>query len=296
MDGNQAMMGTPVLLGDARFFAHEAMKTTFTLRFADMPEEDARGIARECFELVDRLEQSLSRFIEGSEVWRINHLRVGETLYLSDACHRCLIQSMQGHEATGGLFDITIGRRIRHRKDQESGPEPELHGRLMVHPDVPAVTCEEEGRELDLGGIGKGFALDEMANLLGAWGVGDVLLAGGASSMRAVGTSTWPIDLAGDADMLRLNLADASLSASGTGIQGAHIVHPVGGAGFTGPTSRRVWVTAPGAAESEIWSTAILLVPDEHLATWLSEGGGYERVFIDGKEGIRCLYPSRRRD
>jgi thiamine biosynthesis lipoprotein len=291
MDAGRAMTRTPVALGDARFFAHEAMKTTFTLRFADMGEEDAKGVTRECFELVDRLENALSRYCEGSEVWRINHLRAGETLYLSDACHRCLLKALEGWQATGGLFDITQGRRIEHRKSALDGPVPEICGSLIVHPDVPAITCVEEGRELDLGGIGKGFALDEMAALLADWEIGNVLLAAGGSSLLAAGDAVWPVELAGDGGVMKMELSNEALSASGTGIQGAHIVHPGAPGGAPNYGCKRVWVVAPSAAAAEVWSTAVMLVPAGDLEGWLAEGGDYRRVLVEEKEGMRTVFP-----
>lgn len=285
------MTRTPVALGDARFFAHEAMKTTFTLRFADVSEEDAKGVTRECFELVDRLENALSRYREGSEVWQINHMRAGQTLYLSDACHRCLLKALDGWQATGGLFDITQGRRIEHRKALDEGPLPEICGSLSVHPDVPAITCVEEGRELDLGGIGKGFALDEVANLLTEWEMGNVLLAAGGSSLLAMGEAEWPVELTGDGGAMKLSLCNEALSASGTGIQGAHIVHPGGEGGVPDYGYKRVWVAAPSAAAAEVWSTAVMLVPPGDLEKWLAEGGDFRRVVVDGMDGMRMVFP-----
>jgi thiamine biosynthesis lipoprotein len=286
------MIGTPVALGDARFFAHEAMKTTFTLRFAGRSEEDSKGVSRECFELVDRLENSLSRYREGSEVWQINHMRAGETLYLSDACHRCLLKALAGWQATGGLFDITQGKRIEHRKAAMEGPVPEVCGSLIVHPDVPAITCEREGRELDLGGIGKGFALDEVAALLTDWEVGNVLLAAGGSSLLALGEAAWPTELAGDGGTMQILLCNAALSASGTGIQGAHIIHPgvVDGASSYG--YKRVWVKAPTAAAAEVWSTALMLVPPEYVESWLAEEGDFLQVVVDGASGVQTVFPT----
>jgi thiamine biosynthesis lipoprotein len=291
MDGRGAMMKTPVALGDARFFAHDAMKTTFTLRFSGMDEEGARGVARECFELVDRLEQALSRYREGGEVWRINRMRAGETLYLSDACHRCLLRALDGWHETGGLFDITQGRRIEHCKMVEEGPVPELRGLLTVHPDVPAITCVEEGRELDLGGIGKGFALDEMAVLLRDWEVGSVLLAAGGSSLLAHGDAGWPVEMTGDGGSEKLVLAAEAMSASGTGIQGGHIIHPGMPERVCGYGYKRGWVTAASAAAAEVWSTAVMLVPPGDLQGWLAEGGDFRRVVVDGEDGLRTVFP-----
>ena len=164
---------------------HEAMNTTFTIRLLGMDEQSARSLAQLCLERIDQLEGQLSRFLEGSDVSRINALPAGETLYISEPCHECLLLAMQAAAQTHGLFDITLGKRIEHRKEGKDGPMPELEGRLKVHPDVPAVTCEEAGREIDLGGIGKGFALDQLRELLNEWEAGGALITAGASSIAS---------------------------------------------------------------------------------------------------------------
>jgi thiamine biosynthesis lipoprotein len=270
-------MRSPVPLPDARFFSHDAMHTTFTLRIQGEEEITARSMARECFARVDLLESRLSRFVEGSDVSRINCLSAGETLYISDETHRCLLLALEAGARTGGLFDISIGARIRHRKSGAAGPLPPLTGRLAVHPDTPAVTCEEPGREIDLGGIGKGFALDELRALLADWGAGEALLAAGASSLLAIGPRGWPVDLTGDAAAARVYLENQSLSASGTGIQGAHIVHPLDGLENAGCS--RIWVTAADAALAEVWSTALMLIGPADIAE-----------FIAGEPGVLAVH------
>ncbi len=274
-------MKTPVPLPDAEYFTHEAMHTTFSLRIPGMDETTARGIARECFEQIDLLESRLSRFIEGSDVSRINCMAAGETLYLSETCHQCLLLALDAAASTHGLFDITIGARIEHRKSGNANPEPPLAGRLTIHPDVPAITCDEAGREIDLGGIGKGFALDQLKLMLADWGVENALLAAGASSLLAIGKQPWPVDLTGDADVLRLELANQSISASGTGIQGCHIIHPWGPEAMPDNPSRRIWVTATTAALAEIWSTALMLIDVEDIPEILAGNQNVTSVHAD---------------
>ena len=167
----------------AHLFTHEAMNTTFSLRICEPDQPIAAGMARECFEQLDLLESRLSRFIDGSDVSRINTLPAGETLYLSESTHQCLLAALDAYARTGGLFDITLGSRIAHQKSGDTGVIPPLVGRLTIHPDVAAVTCETPGREIDLGGIGKGFALDQLKQLLIDWGAEGGLLAAGASSL-----------------------------------------------------------------------------------------------------------------
>ena len=258
-------MTSPGPLTDSIHFEHEAMNTTFALRLRGIDKETAQGIARESFELVDRLESRLSRFVDGGDVSRINRMRAGETLYLSEDCHRCLLLALDAHARTGGLFDITLGRRIEHRKSGAAGPPPDITGSIIIHPDVPAVTCAEPGRVLDLGGIGKGFALDQLKQLLTDWEADDALLAAGASSLLAFGPASWPVDLTGERAARRIALCNHALSASGTGIQGSHIIHPAGPDAAPASACARVWVLAPTAALAEIWSTALMLVEPEKI-------------------------------
>jgi len=282
-------MKTPVPLPDARYFAHEAMHTTFSLRILGMNESTARGIARECFEQINLLESRLSRYAEGSDVSRINCMTAGETLYLSETCHQCLLLALDAAANTHGLFDITLGTRIEHRKSGSSDPEPPLMGRLTIHPDVPAITCDEPGREIDLGGIGKGFALDQIKLLLTDWGVENALLTAGASSLMAIGPQSWPIDLTGDAGFLRLELINQSISASGTGIQGSHIIHPWGPEAMPVHLSRRIWVTGATAALAEIWSTALMLIDVEEIPDILAGNQDVTSVHADRGGSIEII-------
>lgn len=271
--------GSP--LPDAHRIIHEAMNTTFTFRFRGVEEKVAAGMARECIDRIDEIESRLSRFIDGSDVSRINQLKAGETLYLSETCHQCLLQAIEAHAITGGLFDITLGARIAHRKSGGDGQPPALTGQIVIHPDVPAVTCVEPGREIDLGGIGKGYALDQLQQILTEWGAEDFLLAAGASSLLAHGPTAWPIELAGAVESARVDLSNQSLSASGITIQGSHIVHPAGPDAMPASPCSRLWVTAPTATLAEVWSTALMLVPVEEIPEIIAGCGDITGVYAD---------------
>ncbi len=268
-------------LPDSHRIIHEAMNTTFTFRFRGVDETTAAGMARECIDRIDHIESRLSRFIDGSDVSRINQLKAGETLYLSETCHQCLLRAIEAHAITGGLFDITLGARIAHRKSGADGPPPALTGQLVIHPDTPAVTCVEPGREIDLGGIGKGYALDQLKQFLTEWGAEDFLLAAGASSLLAHGPTAWPVELAGAVESARIELRDQSLSASGTTIQGSHIVHPAGTDAMPAAQCSRLWVTAATATLAEIWSTALMLLPVPDIPDFLAGDPAVTGVFAE---------------
>lgn len=284
-------MNHPVPNSETRRFTHDAMNTTFSLRLRGVDEAVAQGMARECFDQLDYLEARLSRFIEGSDVSRINRMKTGETLYLSEPCHQCLLLALEAHTRTRGLFDITLGTHIEHRKSGDAGPIPPLVGRLTIHPDVPAITCEDPGREIDLGGIGKGFALDQLKLLLTEWGAQDVLLSAGASSLLAFGQHAWPVDLTGDTESLRISLSNQALSASGTGIQGSHIVHPAGRDAMPTTPCKRIWATATNAVMSEIWSTALMLVKPEEIPDFIAGNKEIQCVHVDLDGVVKLVKP-----
>ncbi|MCU0797645.1 MAG: FAD:protein FMN transferase [Akkermansiaceae bacterium] len=265
---------------------HEAMNTTFHLR---LPEglRHASDMALECFEELDRLEGKLSRYREDSDISRVNSLAAGETIYLCEETHRCLCLAFDLHERTGGLFDVTLGRAIRHRKDGESGPLPQSAGKLMIHPADPAVTCLEPGRELDLGGIGKGFALDHLREVLLSWDAPEGLLSAGASTHLGFGDRDWPIELSATSGSHSVALRNASLSSSGTAIQGSHIVHPDPDAPLA---EGRAWIIARSGAVSDAWSTALLLSPIALLAPWLAADPDVTGAFIE-TDGLPMPFP-----
>lgn len=242
----------------------EAMKTTFRIRAPEADGALLEAASRDAFALLDKLEEQLSRYVAGSDIWQINQMAADETLLLSEACYDCLRIALQAQVDTAGWFDITLGTRIEHAKQKGAGAPPALVGQLVLDPERPAMHCLEAGRELDLGGIGKGFALDRMEGCLREWGIGCGLLSAGASTHLAFGSRAWTIDVGGERASTRLILRDQALSASGTGIQGAHIVSP--GAGVSAPLHHtRVWVLAKTAATADAWSTAAMLARPEAL-------------------------------
>lgn len=279
-------MSETVPLPAAQTFAHDAMNTTFVLRIAGVSPERAQGMARECCERLDELERKLSRFREESDVFRINRMRAGDTLYLSEECHECLRLALAAHQSTGGLFDVTLGRQIEHRKTGAAGLPPELAGRLTLHADRPAITCEAPGREIDLGGIGKGYALDQLRALLTDWGAPGGLLASGASTILAFGPDPWPVELTGDRATQPLRLGNLALGASGIGVQGAHIVDPRQREESARPLAwKRAWVTAADAAQADAWSTAVLLMAPEELDAFLAVDQVAQAVYVE-RDGV----------
>jgi thiamine biosynthesis lipoprotein ApbE len=79
------------------------MATGFEIHVSGVEESRAVGFAQACFCELDRLERLLSRYVDGSDVDRINCMERGETLILSEECHACLRLAWEAHRLTAGL-------------------------------------------------------------------------------------------------------------------------------------------------------------------------------------------------
>ncbi|CAA6677871.1 MULTISPECIES: FAD:protein FMN transferase [unclassified Lentimonas] len=266
-------------------FDHNAMKCTFVFRIVSDDEKLAHTVAYTAITLLDEIENTLSRYIEGSDVFRINHMETGQTLLISDMCYDCIRQAAEAHEQTGGLFDITLGTVIEHQKNELQGDTPTLAGKLSIDPNRPAITCEAAGREIDLGGIGKGFALDQIKLLMEEWGIESALLSAGASTQLAFGSKTWPIELSGDQNGQSIELSNQALSASGIGIQGSHIVSPIS-SDEPSYHFKRAWILQPSAAMADAWTTALMLIDPEQLQAFEAPEN---TLYFETETGIQSL-------
>ncbi len=269
-----------------------AMNTLFCVRFPLPAPPHAAQSACACFAELDRIEALLSRYRPDSDISRINALAVEESLLVDETTHTVLLLAMDMNSRTGGLFDITLGRQTLHRQSAGSDTfPPPVEGCLSIDPDRPRVTCLQPGRHLDLGGIGKGFALDRMAAILADLDIFSALLSAGASTHLAPGKSSWDLDLTGDHESLPCSLYHEALSSSGTGVQGAHILDPRGQCLETYP-HHRVWTTAPSAAMADALSTAFLLLEPPLAAELAASFPEKISVFSESHAGeIHRLWP-----
>src|SRR5574339_786323 len=96
-------------LRDVRRFSHEAMATVYEVYTVHADAEYAAQAAQATFDLVDRLERELSRFLPNSDITRINHLEPGESTRVSPSTLECLVIARHMFDLTGGAFDVSIG-------------------------------------------------------------------------------------------------------------------------------------------------------------------------------------------
>jgi len=262
-------------------FSHEAMATTYEIIMVEDDENYARQAAGAAFNEVDRLEGELSRYIENSDIARINNLPANKPLRLGLDAFDCLELARRLYYETNGALDITIGSLLACWRDEDGNPrspskqELELaRGRTGAHllklDELEHTVQLSVGPvQVDLGGIGKGYAVDRVAELLKEWSIEIALVSGGYSSVLALKgpaqTKGWPLTISNpkDYEQIVARLCLEGRAISGSGLQkGQHIIDPR----TLQPVKGRLaaWASAPDAATADALSTAFMIMsPDE---------------------------------
>jgi thiamine biosynthesis lipoprotein len=242
---------------------HRAMATHFEVRIADEEETYAAQASQAALDLLDKLESQLSRFRADSHIAQVAGLAPGGKMRLSEPAFTCLEIAKRMELATRGAFSVTAAAM----QTQSSPPQWKLMREEL------AIQCVSGRLEFDLGAIGKGFALDQMAELLRGWDCKSFLLVAGGSSILAGAppkdTAGWSCGLGDDDAPQRFFLTHTSLSGSGLAVKGAHILDPR--TGLPAVQQRRAWALADTAAESDALSTACMVLSEPELEDVLAQ-------------------------
>jgi thiamine biosynthesis lipoprotein len=280
---------------DVHRFAHEAMTTVFEVFITGKDKDYARQAARAAFDEVDRIERLFSRFDPSSEISRASRLRPGERMMVGVETVECLAIAARIQAETGGAFDINY--RTLQAKPRRSGAgekrkpgggtsqPPNLLGLVGLKMVPGGFEIERHsGRarkkpaplDLDLGAVGKGYALDKALEVLGDWSIKNALVHSGTSTALGIGSGPrvgkpgWPVGTAtawkcpGAPKEVRLR--GRALSGSGTEVKGDHIIDPRTGRPARGHLA--AWASHPSAAVSDALSTAFLVMKTEDVGRY----------------------------
>lgn len=281
-----------------------------------------RAAGEEALDEIERLHRQLSLYEPTSDIARINALAAREPVRVDPRVFKLLQWARKLYDETAGLFDITIAPLMRcwgFMAKQGALPDPaqlaearSKVGMNLVELDPANFTVRfaRPGVMLDLGAIGKGYAVEQAGILLREAGVSSAFLHGGTSSVYALGTPpdapAWKVALdypqqnwqessqstlgnlstltsqPSTLSMTVVSLKDESLSVSavwGRFFQAnrntyGHILDPRTGEPVSGPLLAAV--VLPSATETDALSTALLAAG------------------INGQPAIQALRPAMR--
>ncbi|MCC8150292.1 MAG: FAD:protein FMN transferase [Lachnospiraceae bacterium] len=263
--------------------------------------ENAQAAVEAGMAEINRLDALLSTGDEESEIYQINETGGG---VLSDETAYLVRRSLEVYESTGGMYDISIYPVMDlwgftgEGEDDFAVPEASVLEETLALVDAEKITLTEnedggtvlsmeEGMQIDLGGIVKGYADDRVAEIFAEYGVeSGVINLGG--SVRVVGTKTdgslWRVGVQDPEDtsgyLGGLEVSDVSVVASGgyeryfddeeTGIRYHHIIDPrTGYSAYNGLIS--VNIVSEDGTLADALSTALFIMGTEEAIDYCEE-------------------------
>jgi thiamine biosynthesis lipoprotein len=290
LGGTPQGVGLPAYLSS---FSRRAMGTVFSVQ---MPVNLATGqtLATRALDEIDRLERVFTVYQAGSEVSRLNQLAHERPISMSDEVFDILSLAQRLNAETAGAFDVTTGpfskawgffeRRPRIPTEDARAAASRVVGMDHVRLDHASRTLQFDtpGIEINLGSIGKGYALDRAADLLRRGSVRAALLDAGRSSVLAIGHPPeergWLIGIADPRRpevarprsflgvVARIWLRDRALATSAATYQfidhnGKRLGHTIDPrTGWPAQGIESATVLAPTAAEADALSTAFFIM------------------------------------
>src|SRR6267378_1643361 len=177
--------------------ARHAMATRFEIVLCGENEVSLRAAAEEALDEIERLDTQLSLYNPTSEISHINARASHGPVRVEPTLFRLLQHAQRLSRETDGAFDITVAPLMRcwgFMRGAGQLPAPEavgearqkvgMHNVILNEKDF-TVRFAREGVMLDLGSIGKGYALERAAELLVETGVTSAILHGGTSTVHA---------------------------------------------------------------------------------------------------------------
>ena len=259
----------------------DAMGATYSIALYGYDRVKMEAAADAAFDEVRRLDDLLSNYLPGSEWSEVNRNAAAKPVKVSPELFALLSACVEYSRESEGAFDITVGPLMKvwgfYKGSGHLPHKPEIvaalakvgYRHILLDPAAGTVRFDRPGVELDPGGIGKGYAVDRMVEVLKRNGVRTALVAGSGSSIYGMGAPPdeprgWPVKIKDPWDnrktMAEVWLKDSSMSTSGSyekffraeGKIYAHIMDPR--TGYPAQGSVSVSVIAPRTLDSEVWA------------------------------------------
>ena len=268
-------------------------------------------VLKDAMEECGRYEQMLSRTIEGSDVWRINHAN-GETVEVSDDTIAILQCAKRIGDLSGGAFDVTIAP-VSTIWDFTSGnavlPDAEEIAKAAALVDYTRMELDGNtvklpaGMMIDLGGIAKGYIADRVKAYLEERGVKNAILSFGGNIV-AIGTkpdgTPWKVGIqdidgkTGDYMLVAQNSGGSTVTSGiyerGFDLDGVRYHHLL--SAETGwPVQNElasVTIFSDSSMEGDALSTAAFVLGPEEGMKLINSLDGIEAVFIARDRTVSC--------
>ncbi len=297
------------------FFSKPASAEWFSLEGAKMgtrvevqfwldenkPEFAAELLAASMAEF-DRIEALMSTYIGSSEISRVNNDAAIEPQKITAELFGLLQEALELSVATDGAFDISydsVGYLYDFRKRQRPGPMDiaELlpfvnYQNVILNESEQTVSFTQPGMRINLGGIAKGYSVEQVIKLLVGAGIKYGLATAGGDT-RILGDrrdKPWIVGIRDPDDekaiFTRLALSNEAVSTSADyerffieeGKRYHHILSPANGKPVEGV--RSVTIIGPNATMTDGLSTSVFVMGPEAGIALIDTFSDYEAIII----------------
>lgn len=257
----------------------DAMGSTYSVVVYGGDEARLRAAVEDASLEARRLDQLLSNYIPASEWSQVNREASSKPVRISTELFQLLAACVAYSRESDGAFDITVGPLMRvwgfykgsghlpHRAEVRGAMAQVGYQNIVLDAKNSTVRFAKEGVEIDPGGIGKGYAVDKMVEVLRQDGITSALVSASGSSIYGIGAppneAGWKIKIRDPKDasksVAEVVLHDNSLSTSGNyekfffaeGKLYSHIMDPR--TGYPSEGMLAVSVVSPRTIDSEAW-------------------------------------------
>lgn len=291
------------------------MGSTFSIAAWGSDRGTLAAAVESALEEARRLDRMLSNYRPESEWSVVNRNASNRDVTVSQELFDLLAACVRYSEQSEGAFDITVGPLMRvwgfykgsgrmpHRSEVRAALARIGYKNLDLQPTTRTVRFRKNGLEIDPGGIGKGYAVDRMAEILRANGVSGALINAGGSSMYGLNTPAddprgWKVVIRdprhADKHVAELYLKNQSMSTSGNYEKFfkvgkriySHIMDPR--TGFPSMGMYSVSVVAPRCIDSEAWTKPTYILGRQWAAKHLP--AGFRAFLCEDRGEAQCAW------
>ena len=262
-------------------YTHQQMGTQIGLVFYEKDGQKADSIAQLVFKRIDELNRTLSNYLPESEINQLSK-RPNMNVAVSEDLFRLMNISVNFAKSTNGAFDITLGplielwKNARENRQVPSIAEIKIAQQSTGYGNVEflngnMIRIKQEGMQLDVGGIGKGFAADEAISLLKRNGIKEALVDMGGDvtvSEAPPNKEFWVLGFSyinenGEEVFQKIKLKNQAVATSGDlyqyaiidGKRYSHIINPKNGMALS--NNIQVTVVAPNGTMADAYASAL---------------------------------------
>jgi thiamine biosynthesis lipoprotein len=293
----------------------DAMGSTFSIAAWGADRGTVAAAVETALEEARRLDRMLSNYRPNSEWSVLNRTAGSSAAVVSQELFDLLAACVRYSEQSEGTFDITVGPLMRvwgfykgsgrmpHRSEVRTALARIGYKHLILQTNTRTVRFAKDGLEIDPGGIGKGYAVDKMAEILRAGGVSGALINAGGSSLYGLNTPPdeprgWKVVIRdprrAERHVAELYLKNESMSTSGNYEKFfqvgkriySHIMDPR--TGYPAPGMYSVSVVAPKCTDSEAWTKPVYIQGRQWAAKHLPTG--YRAFLCEDRGEAQCAW------